>query len=79
MASKKKTVEHLPKGTNREDILQITSEWSPDEAYAELSERGYDNAAIGSFAAAQRSWSEKGSPIRLVWEGVEKLVKEKAG
>lgn len=75
MAAKKK--ETLKLEEFEFDIIDTAK--TSQEAYDTLRERGYDNTGIGSFAAAARSWCEKGTTRRILWEGVEELVKERAG
>ncbi len=66
--------------TNKLDLdAIIASVHSSQDAYETLRSRGYDNIAIKRFAEAARSWQEKGTIRRIIWEGVEALVKEKAG
>ena len=73
MATKKKKSDTTETGVD--DI--IASVQTSQEAFDLLSERGYDEAQIASFAAATRSWQEKGTIRRVIWEGVEELVKER--
>lgn len=46
---------------------------TPEEAMTVLRDRGYDTAAIYSFACAARSWCKKGEADWLMWKAVEAL------
>lgn len=47
---------------------------TPEEAIKVLTERGYDGAAIYSFACAARSWCVKDDSMWVMWKAVEGLT-----
>jgi len=61
MAAKKKTL------GAQVDVIPT----SCDEAFAELTRRGYDLMAINRYAKAAKSWLVKDSPEWNVWKQVE--------
>lgn len=44
---------------------------------AELERRGYDDSAALSYASAARSWTERDTPERAVWNEVEDVLRKR--
>ena len=54
---------------------EITDAWSPLDVIKEMNARGYENTLLRAFVFAERSWAEKGTKMRELWDSVEAIIR----